>query len=80
MHIKISKNAIRQLFTVEEKIESSEYDLANLLVSAGGNLGLFLGFSCLSVLFFVIDFLPSFFKVFKPNDPKVCQLNDFSIT
>ena len=43
-------------FTVEEKIESLEYDLANLLVSAGGNLGLFLGFSCLSVLFFVIDF------------------------
>ena len=44
-------------FSVEEKIESLEYDLANLLVSAGGNLGLFMGLSCLSVLFYAIDCL-----------------------
>ena len=46
-------------FTVEEKIESLEYDLASLLVSAGGNLGLFLGFSCLSVMFAAIQWLHS---------------------
>ena len=40
---------------VEETIESLEYDLTNFLVSAGGNLGLFLGFSCLSVFFGIID-------------------------
>ena len=44
-------------FSVEEKIESLEYDLPNLLVSAGGNLGLFLGFSCLSVMFAIIEWL-----------------------
>ena len=44
-------------FDVEEKIETLEYDLANLLVSAGGNLGLFLGFSCFSVMLSVINWL-----------------------
>ena len=44
-------------FTTEEKIESLEYDLARLLVSAGGNLGLFLGFSCLSVFFTIIEWV-----------------------
>ena len=44
-------------FTSEEKIESLEYDLARLLVSAGGNLGLFLGFSCLSVFFTIIEWV-----------------------
>jgi hypothetical protein len=34
----------------EQVIESLEYDLVNLLSDAGGNLGLFLGLSCLSVL------------------------------
>ena len=42
---------------VEERIESLEYDFGNLLVAAGGNLGLFLGFSCLTVLFAIIDFI-----------------------
>ena len=42
--------------TVEEQIESLEYDLVDLLASAGGNLGLLLGFSCLSVLFSAINF------------------------
>ena len=39
---------------VEEQITSLVYDLGTLLTSAGGNLGLFLGFSCLSVLLAVI--------------------------
>ena len=46
-----------QTSSVEEKVENLEYDLANLLVSAGGNLGLFMGLSCLSVLFYAIDSL-----------------------
>lgn len=45
------------IFLTEEKIESLEYDLTNLLVAAGGNLGLFLGFSCLSVLFGLIEWI-----------------------
>jgi hypothetical protein len=41
-------------FNAEERIENLEYDIATLLVSAGGNLGLFLGLSCLPVLFAMI--------------------------
>jgi hypothetical protein len=41
---------------VEEQIENLEYDIVDLLASAGGNLGLLLGFSCLSVLFSAINF------------------------
>ncbi len=36
---------------IEQKIESLEYDFGSFLAAAGGNLGLFLGMSCLSVLF-----------------------------
>jgi hypothetical protein len=41
--------------TVEEKIESLDFDIGSALASAGGNLGLFLGFSCLSVILYAID-------------------------
>lgn len=41
---------------VEEKIETIVYDLENLLTSVGGNLGLFLGFSCFSTLLTVIEY------------------------
>jgi hypothetical protein len=44
-------------FDVEENIESLVYDASNLLISIGGNLGLFLGFSAMSVLFSFIDVL-----------------------
>ena len=36
---------------VETRVETYLYDLGNFLTSAGGNLGLLLGFSCLSLLF-----------------------------
>ena len=49
-------------FDKEERIESLEYDMANLLVSAGGNLGLFLGFSCLSAMFMVIEWFQAKFS------------------
>jgi len=42
---------------VEERIENLEYDFGNLLVSAGGNFGLFLGFSCMSVLFELVNII-----------------------
>jgi hypothetical protein len=47
---------------VEEQIENLDYDLASLLVASGGNLGLFIGFSCLSVVFQIINFVHSFYK------------------
>ena len=36
-------------FLVEERMETLVYDLSALLVSIGGNLGLFLGYSCLTI-------------------------------
>ena len=35
---------------VEERIETLVYDTGNLLSAIGGNLGLFLGLSCLTIL------------------------------
>jgi len=36
-------------FTIEEHVETLVYDAENFLAAIGGNLGLFLGFSCLSL-------------------------------
>ncbi len=47
---------------VEQRIESLDYDFGSFLVSAGGNLGLFLGFSCLSVLLALIKCLKAVLK------------------
>ena len=41
---------------VEEKTETLIYDVGDFLAAAGGNLGLFLGFSCLSAFFELIEF------------------------
>jgi len=41
----------------EERIETIVYDLENLVTSVGGNLGLFLGFSCFSTLLTLIQFI-----------------------
>ena len=40
---------------VEQEREVLMYDLGGFLAAAGGNLGLCLGFSCLSVLFMCVD-------------------------
>ena len=48
---------------VEEKIESLEYDIGSFLAAAGGNLGLMLGFSCLSVLFTIIKYVDKFLSI-----------------
>ena len=38
-------------FIIEQQVETLIYDVGGFLAAAGGNLGLCLGFSCLSVLF-----------------------------
>ena len=40
---------------LEERIETLVFDLGDFFSSAGGNLGLFLGCSCLSILFSFIS-------------------------
>jgi len=40
---------------VKEVVETLVYDVGDFLAAAGGNLGLLLGFSCLSVLLAVIN-------------------------
>jgi len=47
---------------VEKHVEALIYDTGNFLAQAGGNLGLFLGFSCLSLLFAFINFLKKALK------------------
>jgi len=43
--------------SVEEHSETVVYDSINFLSAAGGNLGLLLGFSCLSTLLYFYDFV-----------------------
>ena len=40
---------------LEEKVVTLAYDLENFLTSLGGNLGLFLGLSCLSLSLMLAD-------------------------
>jgi len=42
---------------VEEHTETVLYDAVNFLSAAGGNLGLLLGFSCLSTLLYLYDLI-----------------------
>jgi hypothetical protein len=53
--------AYNQFYT-EVRMEALVYDIGNLLVAAGGNLGLFMGFSCLSIL---LTGISHFFKYLK---------------
>ena len=46
-----------ETLAIEENVESLVYDVANFLAAVGGNLGLFLGFSCLSVFLSLLNFL-----------------------
>ena len=43
-------------YEVEHLTENLVYDLATFLSASGGNLGLLMGFSCLSVLSITIEF------------------------
>ena len=40
---------------IEDQVETLIYDFGGFVAAAGGNLGLFLGFSCLSVTFAAVD-------------------------
>ena len=44
-------------FVIEEQIETLVYDAGNFLAAVGGNLGLFLGFSCLTMLLGIVKFV-----------------------
>ena len=46
---------------VEELTESLVFDTDSFLATAGGNLGLFLGFSCMSVLFALVKVIKRFY-------------------
>jgi len=48
-------------FKVEERVETLVYDLESFLTSIGGNLGLFLGFSCFSLLVSIIEMVKAKF-------------------
>ena len=45
---------------IEEHAESLVYDVTNFLAAAGGNLGLFLGFSCMSIFYGMIKIIMKF--------------------
>ena len=46
---------------IEEQVENLVYDVGGFLAAAGGNLGLLLGFSCLSVIFAMLNWLRKLF-------------------
>lgn len=48
---------------VDERMESYDYDIGSFLTAAGGNLGLFLGFSCLSILFMAIKWIKNYLLI-----------------
>ncbi len=58
---KIEANFTLYFFTrfalIEEQVENLVYDIGGFLAAAGGNLGLLLGFSCLSVIFAMLNWL-----------------------
>lgn len=49
---------------VEERIESLVYDAGSFLSAIGGNLGLFLGFSCLTMLLGILKLAEKFKQFF----------------
>lgn len=50
--------------SIEEHVETLVYDTGNFLAQAGGNLGLFVGFSCLSLLLAIINLVKNVCKRF----------------
>ena len=59
---------------VEEKVETLMYDLAGLLATAGGNLGLCLGLSCLSIFSFCHSIILSLIDLGYRNSVEKCQI------
>jgi hypothetical protein len=52
---------------VESRVETLVYDTGSMLAAAGGYLGLFLGFSCLTCLTSFVDLLTHFIFKIKAN-------------
>jgi len=52
-----SLNLKYESFVVERNTETLRYDLVDFLTQAGGNLGLFLGCSCFSILLFGVNII-----------------------
>jgi len=50
---------------IEEKVETLIFDFGGLLASAGGNLGLCLGFSSLSIFYSIIHLIYILIKKIK---------------
>jgi hypothetical protein len=50
---------------IEEKVETLIFDFGGLLAAAGGNLGLCLGFSCLSIFYSIIHLISILMKKIK---------------
>jgi len=55
-----SFNYFYKTLLVEKQVETLAYDFGGFLAAAGGNLGLCLGFSCLSILFTINQWMKSF--------------------
>ena len=51
-----------ETFLIEANIETLVYDIGSFLAAVGGNLGLFLGFSCLSMLLGFVSMFKKFRK------------------
>jgi hypothetical protein len=51
-------------FLIEESAESYDYDFGSFLAATGGNIAMFLGFSCFSILLLAIDWIEKFLPVF----------------
>ena len=50
---------------IEKNVETLVYDTGNFFSTVGGNLGLCLGFSCLSCLLSLVEFISEMFVKFK---------------
>ena len=58
-----------KVLEIDERTETLVFDIVALLSAGGGNLGLFIGFSCLSVAFAAIDLAAKYLShlCFKPK-------------
>jgi hypothetical protein len=52
---------------VEERVETLIFDVPGMLSAAGGNLGLLLGFSCLSLLFGIVQCFSKLIVILQTN-------------
>lgn len=56
----VTKKICFSTFVIEDSIETLVYDFGGFLSALGGNMGLVLGFSCMSLLFSVLNLFSDF--------------------